>query len=77
MNNDILIDIVIDALKIIHNSCNDNNTGGNTNCIVNTIETIKLLQLCYINIDNIFFSFDRDAVDDFKLYENEIVDLAA
>jgi hypothetical protein len=28
------------------------------------------------NIDNIFFSFDRDAVDDFKLYENEIVDLA-
>lgn len=29
------------------------------------------------NIDNIFFSFDRDAVDDFKLYENEIVDLAA
>ena len=61
MNNDVLIDVVIDVLKIINNSCNDNNnnnTGGNTNCIANTIETIKLLQLCYINIDNIYFNND-------------------
>jgi hypothetical protein len=28
------------------------------------------------NIDNVFLSFDRGAVDNFKLYENEIVDLS-
>ena len=57
MNNDILIDIVIDVLKIINDICNDiNHNNVNTNCIANTIETVKLLQLCYINIDNIFFN---------------------